>query len=144
MLCLVLVISETVMQAESNSTFLIIIYGVSAAFFIAAFLVAIVTMRIRRPVKEKHSCDMKILADWDSALEGLRSSNEVDIIVALDKIWNLSSPLTYTEIQPTVSLFVNHPSNNVSKRAQQILAKQAASLSQIPTAEETLAAVSKG
>jgi hypothetical protein len=132
------------MQPESDSTFLTIIYVVSTAFFIAALVVVILTAKIRKQVRVKHSRDMKILADWDSALDGLRSTHEVDIVVALDKIWVLSSPLTYTEIQPTVSLFVNHPSNNVSKRAQQILAKQTAWLSQLPTAEEATGAASKG
>lgn len=128
------------MQVESSPTFLTIIYLISGAFFVASLIVALLTIRIRRQVKQKHSLDMKILMDWDSALDGLRSSNEVDIVVALDKIWVLSSPLTYTEIQAAVSLFVNHPSGNVSKRAQQILAKEAASLAQLPTAEEAMRA----
>jgi hypothetical protein len=118
------------MSLGSDSTFIAITYVFSAALFVSALVVAILTVRTRKEVKTKHSRDMKILATWESAVEGLYSGSEADVVVALDKIWALSSPFTYAEVQPILTVFANHPSKNVSMRARQILDKHEASLAQ--------------
>ncbi len=116
------------MTSEVSFTFLLITYAISATLCVSAVIVGIITFKTRREVRTKHARDMKVLSTWESALEGLYSGNEADVVVALDKIWALSSPLTYSEVEPILNAFINHPNNTVALKARQILEKQDASL----------------
>lgn len=108
------------MSRESNLTFIIIVYLVSGVIFLSALVVCALTVRTRRRVQAKHERDMKILATWEGALEGLYSSNEAEVIISLDKIWALTGPYTYAEIQPILTVLSKHSSPNISMKAQKI------------------------
>ena len=113
------------MNNETESiVVLVLIYLLSFLFLVGAVIVGLLTVQLREQVKRKHQADMAMLADWDSALKALYSPYEADIIVALDKMWALCSPVALNEIQPAIRLLLNHANRNISTKAQQLLEKQ--------------------
>jgi hypothetical protein len=75
---------------------------------------------------------MAILADWDSAIRGATSADDSEVLISLDKIWNLTNPRTYAEIQPIVRLFLSHENREIAIRAKKILEKKDETVSRSP------------
>jgi hypothetical protein len=99
-------------------------YVISILLAIAAIILTIATLRIRKRVKKKYLSDMAILEDWNRATKLAYSGNEIDILIALDIIWAFSNPLVFAEIKPVVTLLVKHENENISNKAKTILEKQ--------------------
>src|SRR5690242_11419744 len=112
--------------------FLFVLYTISLAFIVSSVLLARKTLAVRRQVIEKYSEDMGKLDDWERALKYSLSGNEEEIKIALDIMWALNNPMTYSEIQPVVNTFLNHPSHEVSMRARRILEKHLETLATTP------------
>jgi hypothetical protein len=110
------------------------LYLLSVASIIAGLVLAKRAWRIRKQVMGRYSSDMGKLDDWERALRYTSSGNEEEIKIALDIMWALSNPLTYSEIQPVVNIFVNHSNKEISMRAHQILNKHVASLPRVSDA----------
>lgn len=112
--------------------FLAFLYAIALAFIVGGVVLARRTLAVRKQVMGKYSSDMGKLDDWERALKYSSSGNEEEIKIALDIMWALSNPMTYSEIQPVVNIFVNHPSAEISMRAHRILEKHLESLPKTP------------
>jgi hypothetical protein len=122
--------AEEVANQSVDPSLLMFVYLLSSSFFLAGLVLTILTLRVRKGVKRKHLASMAILEDWNNAIKAAYSGKEEDILIGLDKIWALSNPVSYSEIQPVVALFLGHANKNISTRAQQILEKQLALLAE--------------
>jgi hypothetical protein len=113
-------------STEEPLTLLLSVYLFSLLAVVIGLVLTIASIKIRRRVRRKHLSDMAILDDWNSAVRAAYSGNDSEILIALDKLWALSNPITYSEIQPLVRLFLNHDNKNISMRAKKIVDKQLA------------------
>lgn len=111
---------------EEPLTLLLSVYILSLLAVVIGLVLTISSIKTRRQVRRKHLSDMAILDDWNSAIRAAYSGNDSEILIALDKLWALSNPITFTEIQPLVRLFLNHDNKNISMRAKRIVDKQLA------------------
>jgi hypothetical protein len=110
--------------AYDSSPIVIAIYLTCLALVIGGVAFALSALRIRTQVLIRHSEDMGKLEDWDRAIKYAYSGNETEVLTALDILWALSTPATYAEIQPIISLFITHSNREIAVRAQRISEKQ--------------------